>query len=331
MKSLALWLAVVALGFFLVVTGCQRSAVPAPFPDPKRVSGHEAVLVLSPEAEATQKLIGALRSELQRDFDVYVRIVEPPETQVNELQALMTTIHPQVVVLIDNPTVGLYRTWAEREKELPVAVILMASFADELKTALPNSVAIPHEVPWVNAFATARTVFAPPLDKVGVVHRKRFSGYVRREAELVKVEGFELLSDVVPDEPTPDDLTQALDKVEKEGAQAVWVLNDNELLAPELMQKSWLPFSRKFGAPILVGVPSLVSAPGSFGTFAVIPDPESLGVQAADLIYELRSHDYQADDGVQFPLSARVFVNGERGRRVGLKANQLDQIDVLVE
>jgi putative ABC transport system substrate-binding protein len=332
MKSLASWLAAIVVGFLLVVTACQRSATPQSYPDPKHVPDHPIVLVLSPEAEATRSAIDALRSELKRDFDVYVRTVEPNETKVNDLEGLMTTIRPRVVVLIDNPTVGLYRNWVQgAQKPLPAAVILMASFAAELQKAVPNSVAIPHEVPWVNAFATARAVFEQPLDKVGVVHRKRFSDYVRREAELVKVEGFELIAEVVPDEPTADELTRALDKLQSDGAQALWVLNDNALLSPDLTRECWLPFSRRFGAPILVGVPSLVSAPGSFGTFAVIPDPESLGVQAADLIYELRSQDYVVGVGVQFPLSAQVFVNHERGKRVGLGESHLDRVDVLVE
>jgi hypothetical protein len=332
MKSLFGWLAAIVLGLLLAVTACQRTGVPQSYPDPKHVPEHAVVLVLTPEAEATRGVISALRSELGRDFDVYVRTVEPPDTTTKDLQSIMTTIHPRVVVLIDNPTVGLYRTWAQGvQKPLPAAVILMASFAAELQKAVPNSVAIPHEVPWVNAFATARAVFEQPLDKVGVVHRRRFRDYVQREAKLVKVEGFELVADVVPDDPTPDDLTQALDRLQRQGVQALWVLNDNELLSPELTRECWLPFSRRFGAPILVGVPALVSSPGSFGTFAVIPDPESLGVQAADLIYDLRAQDYVAEGGIQFPLSAQVFVNHERGKRVGLEDSHLDRVDVLIE
>jgi putative ABC transport system substrate-binding protein len=332
MKALGSWVAAVVFVLLVVVTACQRSAAPQTYPDPKRASDNPAVLVLSPEADATRDVIGSLREELDGEFDVYVRTVEPRETQVKDLKEAIDTIRPRIVVLIDNPTVGLYRAWAQSApKPLPAAVILMASFAVELQKAVPNSVAIPHEVPWVNAFATARAIFGQSLEKVGVVLRGRFDDYVKREAELVKVEGFELLSDVVPDEPTPADVTSALETLERQGAQAIFVLNDNALLAPALTQQCWMPFSRKFIGPILVGVPPLVRAQESFGTFAVTPDLESLGMQAADLIFELRSQAYEVTDEVQFPLSAQVVVNGERGRRVGLQESQLDYVDVLVE
>ncbi len=333
MNAVRIWLFRLVLILVAGISGgCQKFVGSVPYPDPVPVEGHARILVLSPEAEATRTVIHTLRDELSEDFDVYVRTVDPPETTSKDVERLMTKLRPAAVVLLDNPTVGLYRDWSTRaEKTLPVAVILMASFAAELQKSVPNSIAIPYEVPSVNAFAEARTIFSPPFEKVGVVYRSQFSGYVQKQADLAKVEGFELLRAVVPEEPTVEDLRRALEQLKREGIEALWVLNDNALLTTALTTRGWLPFSKHFRGPIVVGVPSLVEAPASFGTFAAIPDAEALGVQAADLVYDLRDRNFELDRRVELPQSAHVFVNGERGRRVGFETNHLDYVDVLVE
>jgi hypothetical protein len=91
---------------------------------------------------------------------------------------------------------------------------------------------------------------------------------------------------------------------------AIWVLNDNALLEPELIAKGWLKMLHKTPVVVVVGVGSLVDTRLHFGSFAVLPDHAALGVQTANLIFRLAERGWSAEDEpVELPFSVQTVVD----------------------
>jgi len=323
-----------AVAVFMVVSSCQRPqqrAAEVDFPDPSRRPSVPVVLVLAPPVESFAPVLAALRAEASTDFDVLVRPVwgeEPPASIGHHV----SECNPAAVVLFNNPTVLAYRRWAIRQKTVPPALILMAAFADQLQRTVPHAVAISYETPAVTAFVGVRATFGNPVRRAGVVARPSFSAYLRQQRSLAAVEEIELVVERVTDEPSVDELRRALERLDAASVDVLWVLNDNRLLTAQLVERAWLPFVGEFDRPIVVGVPSLVRSDPSFGTYAAIPDLDALGVQAADIIFELANHGFQITGSpVRQPWSVRVMVDKAQAMRMGLTVRNPRRIDIIVE
>src|SRR5690606_42159694 len=93
-----------------------------------------------------------------------------------------------------------YRRWAHNQRNPPVAVILMASFAEDLQRTIPRSVGIAYEVPVVTSVVGLRSL-GTSVKRIGVVHRAGFSDYVHTQARLAAVEHITFISEVLPEDP----------------------------------------------------------------------------------------------------------------------------------
>jgi hypothetical protein len=88
------------------------------------------------------------------------------------------------------------------------------------------------------------------------------------------------------------------------------MLNDNALLDPKVIRDGWLPEARKSEVPIIVGVSSLVNPQLSFGSIAVVPDHAALGVQVANLLFELSDEEWIVEGReIELPLSVETVVD----------------------
>jgi len=85
--------------------------------------------------------------------------------------------------------------------------------------------------------------------------------------------------------------------------------------------------------PLIVGVPNLVEPSFPLATLAVVPDHEALGLQAANLLFELSENDWQVERfPVELPLSVRTVVDLKLVRaNFGLRPEALKHIDHALE
>jgi putative ABC transport system substrate-binding protein len=146
---------------------------------------------------------------------------------------------------------------------------------------------------------------------VGVIYRPALEGFVKEQVELARIEKVSLVSIAIEGSPGPRKIRRSLHRlVMKEDVDAIWVLNDNALLKPDSIRDAWMPEIKRSSVPVLVGVSSLVNSQLSFGSLAVVPDHSALGVQAANLLFELADEDWQLDDReVELPLSVETVVD----------------------
>ena len=302
------------------------------FDNPARSHPGALVQVLSPGAPEAHLLVRALRAELIDDFDVLAESIGGDAEGIRRIERLVATRRPQAVILIDNRTVHQYRRWMQTtDQALPHAIILMASHVEDLQPRIVNSTAIAYEVPAITSMVGMRQVLGRPVERVGVVHRSRFSSFVRRQAELASREEIELIGFETGDAPDPGAIAEGLDTLLGRRIDSLWVMNDNALLSQEALRRVWLPFAKRGKVPIVVGVPSLVHATHHMGTFAAVPDTVDLAVQAAELIYELAEEGFPIGaGGTHEPIATRVFLDVAMATRFGVRPEAMEQVDVLV-
>ncbi len=315
-------------------SSAQQSAPKAPpplsLPAPARRAEFDVVAVFLPPDAWVESTWTTLRDELSPEFDV-VPIPISKDSTPQDFARAFAEYSPKCVILFDNKTTHLYAQYQATlpQQEFPPAVILLSSYAN-LYTNVRNSTGIAYEVSLLLSATRLRSFVSVPVERVGVVYRRKFESYVRTQAELAKSEEVEVVPVEVSNGASPAELEVALSKlVRDEDVDALWVLNDNGLLTPEHISKGWLPTLDSQHVLTIVGIPTLVTKGAHFGTFAVLPDLSALGVQSATLVYDLADNDWKLPAGaaIEEPLSVRTVLDVDTAQRhFGLKEHALGEL-----
>ena len=85
--------------------------------------------------------------------------------------------------------------------------------------------------------------------------------------------------------------------------------------------------------PLIVGLPNLVDPLSPLGTLAVVPDHETLGLQTANLIFDVADDGWRVEDhAIEQPLSVKTVVDIKQAREhFGLQPDALRHIDRVAE
>ena len=306
--------------------------------DPPARAGVPLVLIaMPPSANYFQDVRRSLLAEIQRDFNV-ATVTVTSSTAIEELGAAIQRLSPACIVLMNNTTVSVYREYQHAHAgaaKFPPSVVVMASFIDELRPTLINATGIAYEVPGVTAFVDLRSVINAPVRKVGVVYRPSFRQFIARQKELAEKEQIELVAVEVGKGVYADRLRSSLHALlVEQKVDALWMLNDNELIkSSEYLDQTWRAELRNANVPLVVGVPNLVNPRTPLGSFAVVPDHEALGLQTANLIFELAENGWHAENhAVELPISIKTLADVKQLRaKFGLKDDALQHIDRALE
>jgi putative ABC transport system substrate-binding protein len=304
--------------------------------DPPARQGAPVVLVAMPISPSFLEVRKSLVSEVRKTFDVRTFVVAP-STTAEDLGATIRRTRPTCVVLMNNATMSLLRTFeqAHPADAVPPTILLMASLIEEVQPTLKRATGIGYEVPGVTAFVNLRAVVATPVRRVGVIFRPLLRAFVERQRALAAGEHIELAPVAVPADVTADGLREALDTlIRSRKVDAVWMLNDNALVRDgQFINDAWRAEVGEAKIPLIVGAANLVNPTSPLGTLAVVPDHEALGLQAANLIFELADDDWRVEaHPVELPLSVKTVVDVKAVREnFGLRPEALRHIDRALE
>jgi ABC-type uncharacterized transport system substrate-binding protein len=297
--------------------------------------GANTILVCMPDTAQTREVWRGLSDELGPDFHLVALKVEGKGGKDVIAQAIGRH-KPSAVVLMNNPTLSAYHAYLRtvpHQPRLP-AVVVMTSFLDRGELQPLGAVGIAYEVPLITVVTNLRKLVASPIERIGVVYRAPLASFVDRELELARRERVGVVRRTVRADANVSDIKQALREV-KQHADAVWILNDDRLLTPNLIAGGWLPgLNERPWCPTIVGAASLVSAPQSFGTFAVLPDHTAVGVQTAEMVLDIADNDWRLPEQAeaQLPLSTTTTVDLRQAtERFSLRSEALAHVDRIVE
>jgi putative ABC transport system substrate-binding protein len=320
-------------------TGSGEPRLPSLVDPPARL-GVPDLLIAMPTSANFAEVRKSLVSEVQRNFNIHTLAVGP-ETKVEDLAGAIQATKPVCVVLMNNATMSLYRQYqtGHSVSATPPAVLLMASFVEDVQTHLKRSTGIAYEVPGVTAFVNLRSVIGAPINRVGVIYRPAFRKFVEHQKALAARERVEIVAVSVANDVTSAGLRDVLHELadaDRAGGKvdAIWMLNDNGLVRDEeFVDDTWRSELGETKLPLIVGVSNLVDPNSPLGTLAVVPDHEALGLQAANLIFDLSENDWQVEGHpVELPLSVKTVVDVKQVRaNFGLRADALKHIDRALE
>jgi hypothetical protein len=293
------------------------------------------ILVCMPDTSQTREVWTGLSDDLGKHYRLVAVHADASEAG-GAIAEGMRRHQPSGLVLMNNPTVAAYRALQNSSPNaaFPPAVVVMTSFLDGHSQRLLAATGISYEVPLITVVTNLRKLIATPIERVGVVLRPGLSGFVQRQAMLARREQITVLEQVVDARPNSSDLKRALRKL-KQNVDALWILNDDRLLTPQLITEGWIPgLNERPWSPAIVGAASLVSPGQSFGTFAVLPDHTALGSQAANLLYDIADNGWSLPEGteIQPPLSTTTSVDLVQAKeRFELRADALQKVDRVLE
>lgn len=299
-----------------------------------RAAGRPTVLVLMPDTRQTREVWNGIKDELEGRFTAVV--VEVGGDQATTAIAHAMSEHaPACVVLMNNPTVHAYAAYQSvaRLTHYPPAVVVMTSFLDR-RPGIADATGISYEVPLITVVTNLRKLMSSPVERVGVIRRTVLHPFVTRQAELARREQITVVEQAVSTDPNAAELKYALREL-KQRCDAVWILNDDHLLSQRLIAEGWLPgLNERPYKPAIVGAASLVSPGQSFGTFAVLPDHTALGVQTANLVFDIADAGFSLEQGdeVALPVSTTTTVDLIQAReRFALRNDALEHVDHILE
>jgi hypothetical protein len=293
------------------------------------ISAQEEVLNLPEETDpvvlftATGSIFDQARNgivnELRDDFSI--SIVEINEkTLIEDIDTLFDNHNlPKAVVLIGNSAIRAYTRYSQSHKKKTESIQVVTILALDIQRAVSsfaNVNGIAYETPLVTALVNFRRVINRPITKIGVLYRKPIKEFVEKNTRFCVKEKFEIIGIEIDEDTSKhsNEIAKALQNLLKsEKVEALWIANDNVLLKPELLGNVWLPALKKNKVPLIVGVEALVDPKLNFGTFAVIPDPVSLGEQAAEIIFDLKADNWEHSGIVIHPAISMYSVLNLKG------------------
>ncbi|MCP4112714.1 MAG: hypothetical protein GY749_45500 [Desulfobacteraceae bacterium] len=300
------------------------------------VIAKDSLFVIRAEGKDYEQTVTGMKDELEEDISVTEYLIGNKTTK-RDINREMKRVSPEIVVLMDNSAISFFKQY---QQELPASVpvvpsvSLMASFTDLAIEGMKNATGIFYEVSVVSSVVNFRAILNKPIRKVGIVHRKFMGKSVTRDAVYCAGEKIELVPYAIPDSGRmKSNLKKGLKFLKKKHVNAIWVANDSEMLEMKLLQSVWRPFFRKYKKPVIVGVEILANPKLDFGTFAVIPDNISLGIQAAETVLDAMDNEWEVEAGVVAPpRSVYKIINLKKAKKLfKISEENLQDIDKILK
>lgn len=287
------------------------------------------VLVFMPNTVQAQEVWRGLRDEVSGEFNLIA--VEAEGECRSVLERGLAQHHPSAIVIMNNPTLSSYREYQllNRGVDFPPAFVVMTSFLGQQRSLI-STTGISYEVPLITVVTNLRKLVSSPISRVGIIARPGLMGFIREQERLAEKESVVAVVEEVSAKPNVAEVRRAL-RIIKSTSDAVWVLNDNQLLTPKLISEGWVPGMNEHPwVPVIVGAAPLVAPGANFGTFALVPDHPGLGAQLANMIFNLSDDDWVLREQVQVevPVSTVSTMDfGQANERLALRADAVQKID----
>jgi hypothetical protein len=301
-------------------------------------TAQDTVLLIRPNGRNFEHATEGMVEDLENEVVVVEEIIRDNSTE-QDLSRSFERYRPSAVVLMDNRSIRLYnqylKTGGESAAKIPV-VAFMAILVENYIADIDNIVGISYEVPIVTSAVILRSLAEKPVRKIGVVHRKVMREFVEANAGHCKRENITVVSrctECLENKKVMFVKRALKELIKKEKVDVLWIPNDNNLLTPQQLVQAWIPEVKKYGIPVIVGVEVLADPKLDFGTLAVMPDHEALGVQAAQMIMNIKDNGWKIPRKKIDPaLSVKKVLSLKNAQKVlNVKDEALISIDKVLQ
>jgi len=316
------------LAFCLIAIAVSASADDLVYQSP------DTILVMRPSSKEFERAHDGLEAYLDGQI-LTEKLLIDETTVIEDVRDAIEHASPNLVVLMDNRAVNIYKRWIETlpdGEEPPPAILLMTLYVESAVSSLANAAGITYEVFGILSLHYLRSLVEQPIERVGVVYPSYLRTYFNKQKKLCRAEAIELIGvELSRRDLKPRRIQRALKQLlRRENVDALWIFNDPFLLSDHNLARGWVPILLKCSKPILVGVESLIKV----GHLGVFPNHHRLGEQAASLVLETRENGWKlTGERIRSPISVTKIVNLERVNptRIKLNAEVLDEMDQIIQ
>lgn len=274
----------------------------------------DPILVLRPASVDFAAALKGTRDELGDECDITELIVKP-DTPLDAFRRAYQQVRPRAIVLMEGKSVNLYRRFQESNPPgttYPPAIVFMTSYARQRIKSLVNATGLTYETQAIQAIFPLRELLGRPVSRVGTLYTSNLKDFFKDQQQGCKSEEIELIGILIPaSRKLERDIKNGLQKLLKdEKVDAIWVINDDNILLKDHLNWSWIPLLRKYKVPVVVGVERLAEDSVGLAPFAVVPDHVEMGAQVGGMILGIKEDNWSIENyAIAKPISVHRKYN----------------------
>ncbi len=304
----------------LALTGCAAGVTSQKRPPARqrvRSGAADGLLILKDDTQPAATVENSMRRELASEFELRSLTPQPGAGTDGTLKTAVEQHQPHCLVLIGRSALHEYLDLQRSypDGSFPPAIALLTPFLERELEGSTNLTGINHAIPVVIGVSALRSLLTSPTDRIGVVHRQEFESIVQHQARLAAVERVQLVPAPVSSAASSVEIRAALEHLQTQKVDALWVLNDHQLVSPKTVEQAWEPVLQTRPLPTIVGEATWVRPESHFGTLAVIPALEPLGLQAAELVMAMADNNWRVHAQLAEPISASTIVDVRQAKQ----------------
>jgi len=274
----------------------------------------DPILVLRPGTVDFAAALAGTRDELGDECDITELIVKN-DTPLDTFKRAYQQVRPRLIVLMEGKSVNLYRRFQESNPvgtTYPPTIVFMTSYARQRIKSLTNATGITYEIQAIQAISKLRELLDRPISRVGTLYTSNLKDFFKDQQQSCKNEEIELIGILIPSgRKVERDIKNGLQKLLKdEKVDAIWVINDDNILMKDHLNWSWIPLLRKYKVPVVVGVERLAEDGVGLAPFAVVPDHVEMGAQVGGMILGIKEDNWSLENySIDKPISVHKKYN----------------------
>lgn len=255
----------------------------------------EQILIVQSRDDYFSTVTNKLESELSGSFN-FVKLKKIRDT--NEIAEIIPNLSPKVIIIFEKHAKSSSLYWfreylqSHKSKFSNTAFIFVKDFfVDKSEIFMDNAAGISFLPPIILGVEKLQKDFNKEIRSIGIINPRSMRKMIIENSASCILQGISLTMKVVPDRNDPSFLkavTDALDNMKKQKVDALWILEDENLLQLKLVRDVWKPFIEKSGISTIVNNEALLTAPWDIGTVCIIPDPQQVSSQIAKKLLELQ-------------------------------------------
>ncbi len=295
------------------------------------------ILIVRVSGENLQQVAKGIKDNISSKIEVDDVILNKKHIKISNFSRILERKKYKLIVLIGNTSVYLYKRYQEQHPyfNFPPAILLSGLKLDEMVKKIKNSVAITYETPFITAISHLRRLTTKKIKNVGILYRSWMKKSITLDEKYCRLENIHLVHAEVKNNASYKDIDFALKRLLKKRIDALLIVNDNQLLNSRIIQNMWIPKLKRFNKPVISSLEVLVTNKFAISTFAVIPDPYAMGLQAEGLINKIIKNKWQhrVVGRVYKPLSVKKIFNLKlsNNKEISINRKNLNSVDILVQ
>jgi len=240
------------------------------------------------------------------------------------LTEIQSKVKPDLVLVIG---IWALQLVSDRVTDIPVVYAMVLNPQSILKEGTKNITGASMNVP-VELTAQLFKDFSPKIRRVGVVYNRMHTGYlVRQISAVARHHGLQLITKEVP---SSKEAILAADSLQEEGIDALWIVPDETILAPAVLEHMLLlSYRRKIP---LIGLSERQAQMGALFSVS-FASSEDIGGQAGELANMILGGKAVAEVPHTTARKVRVTVNLKAAQRLGMEIPKgfLDRADKVIQ